>query len=135
MRGGQRVAVRVLAPILFALPAPAFAIKSLLLGFDTPEVLFSQVRAAIESVTSKVLSARLRAVLVCNAREALRKTALPILYLQARQDRLVSAQSLKDIQELRPDIAIVAINGPHLLLQRNPQEAAQVVTHFLQQLP
>ena len=134
LRGFPKIAARWLAPILFAVPPPAIAIKALLLGSTTTSTLLFQVKAAIESVAPKVLSSRLRAVLDCDVRAVLSKTVLPILYMQAEQDRLVSARSMKEIQELRPDIVNIAINGPHLLLQSNPQEAAQAITHFLQQI-
>jgi hypothetical protein len=57
-----------------------------------------------------------------------------MLYLQARHDRLVKPRSLEEIRRLRPDIETATIDGPHLLLLREPQKAAVIVENFLKSL-
>ena len=81
------------------------------------------------------LSARFRAVLTCDARAALENIAVPILYLQAKKDRLVKESSLDKIRRIKPRTVVAVILGPHLLLQREPQRAAEVVMEFVRQLP
>ncbi|HTW47945.1 MAG TPA: hypothetical protein VMD92_08350, partial [Acidobacteriaceae bacterium] len=63
------------------------------------------------------------------------RVAVPMLYLQARHDRLVPARCLGEIQRIRPEMRAVVVDGPHFLLQREPQQTAQVVTDFVANLP
>ena len=85
------------------------------------------------SVQPRVLAARARAVLTCEVRAELGRIAVPILYIQAKQDRLVDATCLEDILEIKPQTAVVAIAGPHLLLQKEPQRVAAAIAGFVQQ--
>jgi hypothetical protein len=41
---------------------------------------------------------------------------------------------LDEIQRIKPETAIAKIAGPHLILQREPQQAAEVVAGFARQL-
>jgi pimeloyl-[acyl-carrier protein] methyl ester esterase len=121
-------------PILFRLPLPEFVTRRFLVGRDAPSSLLSAVRVAVSSVQPKVLSARIRAVLGVDAREELRQIAVPLLYLQAEQDRSVGPSCFAEIQQIRPQIALTIIDGPHLILQREPRRTAEAVIGFIQKL-
>jgi pimeloyl-[acyl-carrier protein] methyl ester esterase len=97
---------------------------------DTPASLLTAVRSAISSVRPRVLAARLRAVLECDVRADLSKIVVPILYLQAKADRLVDGSCVEEIQRIKPQVKVVTIDGPHLLLQRQPRMAAGTVVEF-----
>jgi pimeloyl-ACP methyl ester carboxylesterase len=56
------------------------------------------------------------------------------MYIQAESDRLVRAESLREIQRLRPDTVLALIPAPHLVLQREPQKAAEIIVRFIRQL-
>lgn len=135
VQGVQRSLGLLLTPILFRVKLPDFAARFLLVGRDAPHSLLATVRAAISSVQPKVLAARVRAALACDARPELDQVAAPILYLQAKQDRLVSLSCLEEIQEIKPEMTVAAIEGPHLLLQRAPQRTAEIIVAFVRQLP
>jgi pimeloyl-[acyl-carrier protein] methyl ester esterase len=124
-----------LAPILLRRGMPEFAVRRWLTGADAPGSLVAKVQMAIGSVEPKVLVDRLRAILACDVRAELRRVAVPILYLQAKDDRIVGAECLVEMQKVRPDIRVEIMEGPHLLLQRSPRRAAEVVTAFVRQFP
>jgi pimeloyl-ACP methyl ester carboxylesterase len=126
------LAMPLFAPLMFRVALPEFAIK-LLVGPNASSALVAAVRAAVSSVAPKVLSARLRAILTCNSQAELRVLAVPILYIRAEQDRVIPASSLDEIRQIQPQTAVVAIAGPHLLVQREPQQAAEIVSRFVQQ--
>jgi pimeloyl-ACP methyl ester carboxylesterase len=134
VRGWRRFLGSLLAPLVFGVPLPNLAAKLWLVGPDASPSLLTAVRSAVSSVQSKVLAARLRAVLGCDARAELGRVAVPILYIQAKQDRLVSASCLEELQRIKPQMSVAALEGPHLLLQREPRRAAEVVAVFAQQL-
>lgn len=130
IRGWRRAVGLFLAPVLFRFPLPDFALRFWLLGSEAPNSLLATVRGAISAVRPSVLASRLREVLKCDARAALRETKVPILYLQAKEDRLVGVSCFDEIRRISPEIKVTVIEGPHLILQRQPRNAAEVVVEF-----
>jgi len=57
---------------------------------------------------------------------------VPILYIQGARDRLVNASSLAEIRAIRPQTKIVRIDGPHLIVQREPHQCAKAVAEFIE---
>lgn len=134
VQGWLRSVCSYLAPLLFLITPPKFATRLWLVGSNVPTSLVATVRDTVRSVKPKVMSARLRAVLACDARAELAQVATPILYLQATEDRLVNLACLDEIRRIRPEATVAAIAGPHLLLQREPQLTAEAVVEFVRQL-
>jgi pimeloyl-[acyl-carrier protein] methyl ester esterase len=128
-----RPLISLAAPILLRGRAPAWVIRRWMAGAEAPRSLVREVQAAIRSVQPRVLGARLREIMACDARAALRQIVVPVLYLQARDDRVVSAGCVAEIQAIKPDVRVKALVGPHLLLQRNPSGSAAAVVEFVGQ--
>ena len=74
--------------------------------------------------------ARVAAILAVDCRAQLRRIEVPMLYLRARDDRLVPASAGHAIQELRPDCEFIEIDAPHFLLQTEPKSCAAAVLAF-----
>jgi pimeloyl-[acyl-carrier protein] methyl ester esterase len=129
-----RMAFSLLAPTLLRIPLSDFAMKTVLVGPSPSPALLLEARNAVSSVGRDVMITRVREVLNCDVRAALTKISLPTLYLRAKQDRLVGSRSCDEIRRLRPRTTIAEIDGPHLLLQAKPQQAAEVVAKFISQL-
>lgn len=126
---------RFLPPLLssvFAFPLPKLAIRVFLAGWSAHPSLVSSVQTAVGLVQPKVLSARFCAVLQCDVRAELRKIAVPILYLRAKQDCLIPKPCLEEILRDSRQISVEEIPGPHLLLQREPRQTAAIVADFVQ---
>jgi pimeloyl-ACP methyl ester carboxylesterase len=134
IRGWRRSFASSIAPLAFRLPLPKVAVSRFLVGTDAPESLHATVRASIHSVKVTVLTSRLRQVLAIDARLALSKVSVPILSIQPQQDRLVRRSCLGEIQEIQPQIEVARIEGPHLILQREPKRSADIVTRFINSL-
>ena len=60
---------------------------------------------------------------------------VPILYLQGEEDRLVRKSSFQEIQMVKPDTVLASITSPHFVLQRQPRKAADLIAHFVTNLP
>ena len=128
--------VKALAkPWLFRLKPPRTIVEYFLLGQNAPSDLYRKLRHALERVSPDVLSGRVQEVLDCDGRDDLRRTTLPLLYLEATYDRLLSPSCKKEFSHLRPDALFRSIPAPHLLLQREPQKAASIVMAFVSSLP
>lgn len=132
LTGPGRTAASLFAPLLFRLPAFGVSINHFLIGPNAPNSLQAAVRAAISSVKPRVLTARLQAVLSCDARQALSRIAVPMLYIQATMDKVVPKSCLEEIQRIKPDIRVAQIDGPHLILQREPEQSANIVAKFIE---
>jgi pimeloyl-ACP methyl ester carboxylesterase len=133
VKGWRRRLARFFAPLLFNLGIPKIVLNQLA-GPNASSALLAAVRAAIAAVKPNVLAARARAVLACDATAELSKIDVPILYLLAKQDKIVPPWCLEEILRIKPDVNVVAIDAPHLLIQREPQKAAVAVTELLSKL-
>lgn len=102
----------------------------LLLGFGAPAKLRRALGAALANAPAALMRLRLREVLEVDYSEQARQVAVPVLYLQAAQDRIVFASPARHLQSLWPALQVVTLRGPHLLLQATPVEAAAVLAVF-----
>ena len=55
-------------------------------------------------------------------------------YVQAAKDRLVKPRCGEEIRRLKPDTVLTSILAPHLVLQRQPQQTAEVIAGFIRNL-
>ena len=126
--------VSLLLPGKMRLRLPVIMVRRALLGPAAPRRLLQDVRTAVFAIGPKVFSSRLSMVSGCDSRAELAKVAVPILYLQASQDRIVPPRCLDEILAIKPDVSVARVDGPHLLLQREPEKAAGIIISSIQQL-
>jgi pimeloyl-ACP methyl ester carboxylesterase len=111
--------------------APMGVVNYLLLGhFATPR-LRRALRQALAQVPHSVLRARLQAVLSVDASAKLAAVKAPVLYLQAKQDRLIPASAAWHVLQVCPSAKLTRLEGPHCLLQAQSSDAAEVVAVFV----
>jgi pimeloyl-[acyl-carrier protein] methyl ester esterase len=134
LRGWRAALAKFTRHFLFYAPIPHFAIERFLLGANPSKALRQDVRNAVHRAEPRVLSSRLGDLLNCDVRAELKEIAVPILYLQAADDRLVSGACAEDILSENPRVQLEKIPGPHLLFQREPQRCAQVIEQFMRTL-
>jgi len=132
IRGLVRVLVSLLAPILFQFPLPAFAIRTLLVGKGASPGLMQSTRATISSISPGVLLERLREVLMCDETAQLAMVATPLLYIRANRDNLVSPASFEAIRRAKPSVTLAQIEGPHFIVQREPDAVIEALIAFLE---
>ncbi|MFO0775698.1 MAG: alpha/beta hydrolase [Nitrospiraceae bacterium] len=82
-------------------------------------------------VSSRMVAARMRAVLAVDAREPLRTCPQPVLCLAGRADRVVPFRNVDDIVRIRPSTAVQLLEGDHFALYTHPQSAAQAIARFM----
>ena len=122
-----------LAPALsLPLPLPpSFAIAAALLGRFSSARLRSMLRQSLTKVAVRVLRHRLAAALRVDVTPTLSQIKVPVLYIQASADWLVSSAAAAEVLSLLPSTAVKRVRGPHLLLQVNPTESAIAIHTFL----
>ena len=101
-----------------------------LLGADSSE-LKDAVRKTLRKVDARVLRNRLRELTRVNVTKDLLSVSAPIQYLQASDDRLVPKNCAQYICEVAPSTEMCEINGPHLLLQKQPERSSEAIVGFL----
>jgi hypothetical protein len=57
-----------------------------------------------------------------------------LLYIYGNEDQLVHRSSFEEIQQAKPDVLLVSLKAPHLILQARPHQAVDVVLRFLRQV-
>jgi pimeloyl-[acyl-carrier protein] methyl ester esterase len=110
-------------------PPPEVFLRIFLTGGDS--ALAAAVRRALLGVSGEVTAQRITSVLTVDVTSEFRTLTCPVLCLQARRDRLVSARSVARMRAIRPNSEFAEIDAPHLLLQTCPQEAWTYVSAFL----
>lgn len=134
VRGFLRLVSPFVGPILGHLPVSKLGARIMVAGPMIPRSAPVRMRAAIAAVKPKVLMDRVRSVLECNVLDELCKIKAPILFLQARYDRLVSPVCLEEMMQVKPEIEVVVVDGPHMLLEQMPRQTAKIVAEFVRRL-
>jgi pimeloyl-[acyl-carrier protein] methyl ester esterase len=134
VKGLLRRLASLSAPVIFRLPTPTPVIRTVLLGDGAPADLVEEIRRVVRSVEPRVLSKRLRSILCFDDASQMTAPPVPLLCLLARNDRLVSRSSVERILKVRSDATVVEIDGPHLILQREPLASARAIVTFLESL-
>ena len=124
------VLARLAGTWTFGLPLPRSAVRALLVGTDAPDSLVNAVIDAVDSVSPTVLATRLDAVLRVDATPLLRDCQARLLCIHATRDRLLGERSLAHMTRLRPDMPVVEVDAPHLVLQTAPGDCARAIQAF-----
>lgn len=101
--------------------------------YASPE-LSALLENALTMVPEQVIKYRAKQVLQVDVLEEFATLTLPLLYLQAKQDRLIWAFNAKTLMQLQPAMQLVRLDAPHFLLQAVPEQAAEQLKLFIQHL-
>lgn len=82
-------------------------------------------------VGSRVVAARVRALLTVDAREPLRRCRQPVLYLASSHDEVIPRRTVAEIVQVRPSVQVRTIEGRHLAMYTNPAAVAHVILEFI----
>jgi surfactin synthase thioesterase subunit len=88
-----------------------------------------QFTRSMKKVPLATLSTRLEEVLKVDVTGKLRQIYVPMIYLGAKQDWLVSKRSMQTFDAA--GATVVQLDGPHFLLQAQPAECRAIVAQFL----
>jgi len=131
VRGWRYFLGMLFASLMFCIPLPDLAARLWLVGPEASPSLLESVRTASSTVKSKVLAARLRATLSCDVRKELAKVTVPMMYIQGKHDRLINVKCVVEIQHVKPEMVVATLDGPHLILQREPEKSAEAIARFV----
>ena len=59
---------------------------------------------------------------------------LPCCYIQGMRDRLIASRCLADFKECLPRLVVKKVDGPHGILQAQPEQCARIIMDFVEEL-
>jgi pimeloyl-ACP methyl ester carboxylesterase len=124
----------LVTPRLFQKRPPERVMNYLLADCPCEPAVREQIQESVQCVKPEVMAHRLRTILRTNVLSSYKRSTVPIFYLQASHDRLVSPRSWAKIYAVRPDARAEEINAPHFLLQCAPRPAVAAIERFLHQI-
>ncbi|MFZ6720366.1 alpha/beta fold hydrolase [Undibacterium sp. Ji49W] len=110
--------------------APVVLISHFLLGKFATAEWCNLIRLALATVSSDVLRARMRNVLLADVSSKLSYIKVPVLYFRATQDRLVPLSAYQEIEKTLPSTELYEFDAPHFLLQVKAKEVADVIATY-----
>ncbi len=116
-------------PLLQLLPFKLLSttvISKCLLGRYSTARLQSQLKQTLALVSPDTIRMRIAEAAKVNVSAELGQICVPILYLRATRDCLVKRRAWKNILKNASHARLAEIEGPHLLLQAKPSEAAGI---------
>ncbi|MES2823455.1 MAG: hypothetical protein V4732_07630 [Pseudomonadota bacterium] len=113
---------------LLKIPFSSFFIRKFLIGSRFPlELLYK----AISEVTEFEFKNRLSALESLNEKPVKIKSNIPVLYLYAENDYLVSENHISEFVSLFANVLVCHVKGTHFLLQSNPEGCAKQINDFI----
>lgn len=106
---------------------PAWLYSRWLLGRWSSRSWRRRLRAAVAPLARDVLRQRLRDVRQVDVLDQISLVPCPLLVLRATHDRLVARDSWLAMRDRSRHAVCIEIDGPHLLLQAQPQACADAI--------
>ncbi|MEI7910897.1 MAG: alpha/beta fold hydrolase [Verrucomicrobiota bacterium] len=116
---------------LFAMSPPAFLLRRYLTGEDAPDELLTDLASTLDHTPGATLAERARVVLALREADCPSLAQLPVLLLQARQDRIIPWDAQSQLERHLPEATCHWVDGPHLLMQTRTRECRDAVIKFL----
>ena len=132
IKGASRYIGRLLAPIVLKLSLSKMVIKIWFIGKNTDAGLLSKIKNVVSSMKKNVLIDRVKSVLNCDVMKEIGEIKIPILYIRAKDDRLVSKSCYEEIQLANSNVELLELDGPHLILQKEPIKSAKIILKFME---
>jgi pimeloyl-ACP methyl ester carboxylesterase len=82
-------------------------------------------------VSSRMVAARIRALLKVDTRDLLRDCPQPVLCLAGSDDGIVPRHNVEEIMSVRPSVRVRMIEDPHFAMYTNPRAAAEAIAEFM----
>lgn len=119
---------------IFKFPPPGFIVRRYFVGSRGTGEVLAFLQQIPDLVAPDLMAHRVRLVSSVDARRALKLCPAPILYLQAKEDRLVRRRALTEILRVRPEVDHRCIDSPHFVAQIAPEEVWGHILPFVRRL-
>ncbi|MFN3229737.1 MAG: alpha/beta fold hydrolase [Asticcacaulis sp.] len=121
-------------PFFIKFPVPKRVISFFLLN-DQWQEMAKTVQNTIRTISRDALLCRIRNVLTCDVTEKLQNISIPVLAIQAKQDRLIPDSCTNSMSKHLPNLRVKSIDAPHFVLQTDSQAVSEkLIKPFLQEI-
>jgi pimeloyl-[acyl-carrier protein] methyl ester esterase len=117
-------------PTLFKLTPLSFQVRALL-GKERAPHLRERLAEGHRRAGTVALACRARAAMTVDVRRLLQSCPVPVLYLRATEDCVISARQADEARVLFPSLQIAEVPGPHLALVTSPGQSWAALTSFM----
>jgi pimeloyl-ACP methyl ester carboxylesterase len=94
-----------------------------------------QMRQSLRLLPERLAKHRARLALEIDVRETIKRLRQPVLVVHGKKDRLLPHGYARHFRDLRPDARVAMIDGYHMILETNPEQAAEALGSFVENLP
>ena len=112
-------------------PTQPTMLRTFCLDRESDPALIPSAVSVIRSVPAGTIKSRLKVLADIDLRPLLSHIAIPVLYLQATQDKIVSHHLSRELVQGLSNVIVRKIDGPHLLLQARPEKCAKIINSFI----
>jgi len=134
IKGLKRYLGWMFAPFLFRLPLPNILLNFCLIGENASSMLSLNVKNIVSSIQKNILISRLKNILNCDVRKEIGRIKIPMLYIRAKNDRLINKSCYEEIKTVNSCVELLELDGPHLILQTEPEKSAKHIMEFIKNL-
>lgn len=119
-------------PIPLVLATQPSLLRALCLGKTANDEVVRCVQTEIRQLDQTLVHARLATLASLQAPQ--QRLGLPCLHLWPQQDRLVVSGVARQLANACSDLRQLPLDGPHFILQTQPQRCAQAIRCFMQEV-
>jgi len=113
---------------------PSFLLYFLVGGKPFSDKLTPLFRQLEKLINPEVIAHRIRMLKNIDATNDARTLSLPCCYIQGAQDKLIPARCILPFKKYLPGLVVKSVDGPHGILQAQPEECAQIIMEFVKGL-
>jgi len=121
--------------LLFRLPMPRSSAQQWMVRREQSLAFIDDVRRAVCRTPPDTLAKRMRQTIQVDVTQEFSQILCPVLYIQAKHDRMVPPHCLDDIRRSAAGdakrLSAAQVDGPHLILQTHAAEAWALMDDFV----
>lgn len=94
-----------------------------------------RMRQALRHLPERIAKHRAKLALAIDVRETIERLRQPVLVVHGTRDRLLPRGYIQRFRDLRLDARVVMIDGYHMILETHPEQVADALGTFIDDLP
>jgi len=106
-----------------------------MIGPNGAEDIADRMRETLRLMPEALVKHRVRLALEIDVRQTIRRLPPPLLIVHGKKDRLLPPWFVRRFLALRSDARVAMIDGSHMILETNPEQVAEALTAFIQDIP
>jgi hypothetical protein len=110
---------------LFSMKIPRIFIKYFLLGLNADKNLINLFTQSVNLILPEVLLFRLEEIINLPKRLTIIDTRS--IYIESKQDKIVNKENTNEMKKYIKDLIVYQVDGPHLILQQNPNVCSEII--------